>query len=139
MNRRMLTVVMQVDKDWVFVISTHVCIEEKTVFSDRKRRTFLRFCIRLIDYHPSIKTLNPTERKGLKAGERILIILFFSSYFFDASGFCISTILLCYSSATHRTFGINQWQELRSRLEEWRHSLQSVRTSMQTVVPTVDV
>ncbi|KAJ7390489.1 Eukaryotic translation initiation factor 3 subunit M [Desmophyllum pertusum] len=43
------------------------------------------------------------------------------------------------SSATHRTFGNNQWQKLRDRLEEWRQSLQSVRTSLQTVVPTVDV
>lgn len=43
------------------------------------------------------------------------------------------------SSATHRTFGTNQWQELRSRLEDWRQNLRSVRTSMQSVVPNVDV
>ncbi|KAL9955539.1 hypothetical protein ACROYT_G036876 [Oculina patagonica] len=43
------------------------------------------------------------------------------------------------SSATHRTFGNNQWQELRDRLEEWRKSLKSVHSNLQTVVPTVDV
>lgn len=43
------------------------------------------------------------------------------------------------SSGTHRTFGVNQWQELRSRLEDWRQSLLSVRSSMQSVVPNVDV
>ncbi|RMX60073.1 hypothetical protein pdam_00004497 [Pocillopora damicornis] len=42
------------------------------------------------------------------------------------------------SSATHRTFGTNQWQELRDRLEEWRQSLQSVGTSLKAVVPAVD-
>ncbi|PFX32053.1 eukaryotic translation initiation factor 3 subunit M-like [Stylophora pistillata] len=42
------------------------------------------------------------------------------------------------SSATHRTFGNNQWQELRNRLEEWRQSLQSVGTSLKAVVPAVD-
>lgn len=42
------------------------------------------------------------------------------------------------SSATHRTFGINQWQQLKTRLEEWRHSLQSVRSSMKSVVPVSD-
>ena len=43
------------------------------------------------------------------------------------------------SSATHRTFGTNQWQELRDRLGEWRQSLQSVNSSLQSVVPTIDV
>ncbi|XP_067043916.1 eukaryotic translation initiation factor 3 subunit M-like [Acropora muricata] len=42
------------------------------------------------------------------------------------------------SSATHRTFGANQWQELRNRLEDWRQSLTSVRNSMHSVVPRVD-
>ncbi|XP_044167090.1 eukaryotic translation initiation factor 3 subunit M-like, partial [Acropora millepora] len=38
----------------------------------------------------------------------------------------------------HRTFGANQWQELRNCLEDWRQSLTSVLNSMHSVVPRVD-
>ncbi|XP_067045437.1 eukaryotic translation initiation factor 3 subunit M-like [Acropora muricata] len=46
--------------------------------------------------------------------------------------------ICCCSSAIHRTFGANQWQELRNHLEDWRQSLTSVRNSMHSVVPRVD-
>ncbi|XP_002738609.1 eukaryotic translation initiation factor 3 subunit M-like, partial [Saccoglossus kowalevskii] len=39
-------------------------------------------------------------------------------------------------SATHRTFGRAQWQQLRDRLEAWRFNLCQVRESLDSITPT---
>ncbi|EDO34250.1 predicted protein [Nematostella vectensis] len=43
------------------------------------------------------------------------------------------------SSVAQRTFGINQWQNLHSRLVKWRDNLLSVRGGLQSVVPPITV
>ena len=62
----------------------------------------------------------------------------FASFVKVSRSYLFFHYVICCSSATHRTFGANQWQELRNRLEDWRQSLTSVRNSMHTVVPRVD-
>ena len=44
-------------------------------------------------------------------------------------------LLFIYSSATHRTFGRAQWQQLRDRLEAWRFNLGQVRESLDSITP----
>ena len=42
-------------------------------------------------------------------------------------------LFLCFSSVTHRTFGKQQWQQLRKQLVEWQQNLSHVRGRLETL------